>query len=188
MPTFAKSILPAFALALAIANPASAAPTELQSSPMIHEGKQVGCQFTFGHSQADPANFKTGEALVEGSMSFMMFDKKIIFALKMGVSGPDKGKRAGPFEGNFVDGETPNTASLLSKMDSDDQGYRLFAFNADDATIAATISKPSKERVVRLSYRLNEGSPITQVALPIDTDSGRQAFVGWLNCIEGLTK
>ncbi len=82
MPTFAKSILPAFALALAIANPASAAPTELQSSPMIHEGKQVGCQFTFGHSQADPANFKTGEALVEGSMSFMMFDKKIIFALK----------------------------------------------------------------------------------------------------------
>jgi hypothetical protein len=73
-------------------------------------------------------------------------------------------------------------------MDSDDQGYRLFAFKLDDATIAAAISKPGKERVVRLSYRLKEGGPVSQVAIPIDTDYGRKAFVGWLDCIEGITK
>ena len=188
MRSFTSSILPALALSLVLTSPARAAPTELESSPMMHQGKQVGCQFTFGHSQADPANFRTGEALVEGSMSVLKFDTNIIFALKIGVSGPDKGKRAGPFEANFVDGETPNTASLMSKMDSDDQGYRLFAFKPDDATIAATISTPGKERAVRLSYRLKEGGPVTQVALPLDADAGRQAFVGWLDCIEGITK
>lgn len=188
MRSFTPSILPALALSLVLTSPVRAAPTDLESSPMMHQGKQVGCQFTFGHSQADPANFRTGEALVEGSMSVLKFDTNIIFALKIGVSGPDKGKRAGPFEANFVDGETPNTASLMSKMDSDDQGYRLFAFKPDDATIAATISTPGKERAVRLSYRLKEGGPVTQVALPFDSDAGRQAFVGWLDCIEGITK
>lgn len=188
MRSFHKLILPALALSLGLTSPVLAAPTELEASPMMHQGKQVGCQFTFGHSQADPGNFGNGEALVEGSMSILKFDTNIIFALKVGVSGPDKGKRAGPFEANFVDGETPNTASLMSKMDSDDQGYRLFAFKPDDATIAATISKPGKDRVVRLSYRLKEGGPVTQVALPLETDAGRKAFIGWLDCIEGITK
>ena len=188
MRSFTSSILPALALSLALTSPVRAAPTELEASPMMHEGKQVGCQFTFGHSQADPGNFGQGEALVEGSMSILRFDTNIVFALKIGVSGPDKGKRAGPFEANFVDGETPNTASLMSKMDSDTQGYRLFAFKPDDATIAATIGQPGKARAVRLSYRLKEGGPVTQVALPLDSDAGRQAFVGWLDCIEGITK
>ncbi len=188
MRSFTKSLLPALALGLALTSPARAAPDQLESSPMMHEGKQVGCQFTFGHSQLDPGNFGTGEALVEGSISILKFGTNIIFALKMGVSGPDKSKRAGPFEANFVDGETPNTASLMSKMDSDDQGYRLFAFKADDATIAAAISKPGKDRIVRLSYRLKEGGPVAQVAIPLDTDAGRTAFVGWLGCIEDITK
>lgn len=185
---FTKSILPALVLGLAAANPVSAAPTELDSSPMMQEGKQVGCQFTFGHNQADPANFGQGEALVEGSMSFLKFDKSMIFALKIGVSGPNKAARAGPFEAFFVDGETPTTASLMSKMDADDKGYRLFAFNVDDATITAAISKPGKERIVRLAYRLKEGGPMAQVAIPLDTEAGRKAFIGWLNCLEGLTK
>lgn len=188
MRSFTTMILPALALGLAMATPAQAAPTELESSPMMHQGKQVGCQFTFGHSQADPANFRSGEALVEGSISVLKFDANIIFALKVGVSGPDGGKRTAPFEANFVDGETPNTASLMSKMDSDDQGYRLFAFKPDDATIAATISKPGKERVVRMSYRLKEGGSVTQVTIPFDTEVGRTAFLGWLGCIEGITK
>ena len=183
-----KSIFPAIVLALVSTTPAFAAPDELDSSPMMHEGKQIGCQFTFGHNQLDPANFGKGEALVEGSMSLLRFDKNIIFALKVGVTGPDKGKRSAPFEAFFVDGETPNTKSLMSKMDSDDQGYRLFAFNADDATIAATISKPGKERTVRMAYRLKEGGEMTQVAIPFDTDAGRKAYLGWLNCIEGITK
>lgn len=188
MRSFTKSILPALALSLALANPVSAAPTELESSPMIHNDKQVGCQFTFGHSQADPANFGKGEARVEGSMSFLKFEKSIIFALKMGVTGPDNGPRTAPADAFFVDGETPTTASLTSRMDSDAKGYRLFAFNADDATIAATISKPGKDRIVRISYRLKEGGPMTQVAIPFDNESGRKAYLGWLDCIEGMTK
>lgn len=188
MRSFNKLVLPALILGLCSANPVYAAPTELESSPILDKGKQIGCQLTFGHDQPDPSNFGNGEALVEGSMSVLKFDKNILFALKLGVTGPDKGKRNAPFEAYFVDGETPNTGSLLSKMDSDDKGYRLIAFNADEATVSATISKPAKDRVVRITYRLNEGGQMTQVAIPLDTQAGRLAFVGWLDCIEGITK
>jgi hypothetical protein len=188
MRSFTLSFLPALALSLSLTSPAIAAPDELQASPMMHEDKQIGCQLTFGHSQADPANFGKGEALVEGSLNFLKFDQNMIFALKLGVTGSNGSSRTSPFEANFVDGDAPNTASLMSKMDSDNQGYRLFAFKPDDATISATISRPGKERIVRLSYRLKEGGPATQVAISIDSDPARQAFLGWLDCIEGMTK
>jgi hypothetical protein len=188
MRSFTKSILPAVVLGLASASPAYAAPTELESSPMMHEGKQVGCQFTFGHSQLDPVHFGKGEATIEGSMSLLKFDKNIVFALKIGVTGPKGTPRQAPVDAYFVGGETPTTGSLLSKMDADDKGYRLFAFNADDATIAATISMPGKERVVRLSYRLKDGGAFAPVVISFDTEAGRQAYLGWLGCIEGITK
>ena len=188
MSNLSKSILPALALGLALASPVCAAPDELEASPMMHEGKQLGCQLTFGHSQPDPANFAKGEALVEGSMNFLKFDKNMIFALKIGVSAPNKGQRISPFEAAFVDGDVPTTSSLMSKMDSDNQGYRLFAFKPEDATISATVSRPGKDRILRFSYRLNEGGQTTQVAIPLDTDAGRAAFLGWLDCIEKMTQ
>ncbi len=188
MRPFTSLVLPTLVLGMALASPVSAAPTELSSSPMMEDGKSVGCQFTFGHSLSDPANFANGEATVEGSMSLLKFDKNVIFALKMGVTGPGKAKRTSPFEAYFVDGTTPNTGSLMSKLESDTEGYRLFAFKPDEATIAATISRPGKDRVFRLSYRLKENGQTTQVAIPLDTDAGRQAFIGWLDCIEKVTQ
>ncbi len=188
MSTKRKSLIAALCLGMAALVPATPALAELESSPMMNEGKQVGCQLTFGQSQPDPANFKKGDALVEGSISLLKFDKNMVFALKIGVTGEGQTKRTPPVESYFVSGTTPNTSSLISKLDSDTLGYRLFAFKVDDPTIAAIISSPGKERIVRLSYRLREGGPETPVVISLAAEPDRLAFVGWLDCIGKITE
>ncbi|MCL4673278.1 MAG: hypothetical protein KJZ64_10160 [Sphingomonadaceae bacterium] len=150
------------ALMLAIPANAEQSQTITMSSrvaPQYVEGALVGCRIGFEVIRNDP-EYSAGEVVyLTGSLGLNAFEgEQPIFTFKLGTTTLGAHSTfTPPAEVYLVDGYRTNASEFISSVEGDDAGFRLFAYTAGDASMAAALQSIIQDQRFVFTYAMQPG-------------------------------
>lgn len=138
---------------------------------------------------------------ISGSLNYYVLPgKNPHFVLKLGVNSTgDVGEFEAPTSAYLVNGYSTNKDDFVSSFEGENSGFRLFAFEAGEATLDAAMESVARSGEVMIGYSLDGGSmsatfPVNLRAEYLNLDEpSRSVFDNdapqrWLNCLQEATK
>jgi hypothetical protein len=169
-----------------------------QNIPVFTNGELSGCTLNFSVFKVDTIYFGGDLVQINGSVNLFLSDDRagapeFFYALKLGVKRPSDAVFTPPSSAFLVSDNHSNKEDFIAATAGETSGFRLFKFDAGDATIKVMKETILSEGTIRFAYTMGEGkmasiAPISLAMQQLDvkditrSEVDTEAAKKWLTC------